>query len=115
MTAYLKSGAAGDTAELLKDLLDYSTAGNSGNNAASDPNRFALDIYVGGAAPASPYDTPIVHLSLPAAHLVIPTINIEDVVAVDIPFVGLAYATDGTTPAPERGNELTVAYYTDET
>ena len=111
MTAYLKSGDAGDTAELLKDLLDYST----GTNASADPTRFALDIYVGGSAPSSPYNVPIVQLSLPAAHLVVPTINIEDVVSVDIPFTGLAYASDGTTPDPTRGNEITVAYYTDET
>lgn len=111
MTAYLKSGDAGDTAELLKDLLDYST----GANASADPTRFALDIYVGGAAPTSPWDTPVLHLSLPAAHLVVPTINIEDVVAVDIPFTGLAYASDGTTPAPGVGNEISIAYYTDET
>lgn len=111
MTAYLKSGDTGDTADLLDDLLTYST----GANATADPTRFALDIYIGGAVPASPFNVPVVQLSLPAAHLVIPTINIEDVVSVDIPFTGLAYQTDGTTPDPTAGNEITVSYYSDDT
>jgi hypothetical protein len=111
MTAYLKTGTSGDTADLFDDLLTRST----GANASADPTRFALDIYIGGSAPASPYDTPVVQLSLPAAHLVIPTINIEDVVSVDIPFTGLGYETDGVTPDPTAGNEISIAYYTDET
>lgn len=108
ITAYLKAGTAGDTAQLLNDLLTYSQ-GSTG----SDPTKFDLDIYVGGVAPVSPYNTPVVQLSLPNAHLVIPTINIEDVVAVDIPFVGLPYT--GADPDPEAKNELTVAYFADET
>jgi hypothetical protein len=111
MTAYLKSGDTGDTAELLKDLLDYST----GTGASADPTRFALTINVGGSTPSSPWNTPIAQFSLPAAHLVVPTINIEDVVSVDIPFTGLSYDSTGTVPAPQLGNEITVAYYTDET
>lgn len=113
MTAYLKSGAAGDTAELLDDLLAYST----GANASADPTRFALDIYIGGNGTtdiSSPFEKPIVQLSMPAAHLVIPTINIEDVVSVDIPFTALAYETDGVTPDPNAGNEMTVAYFAAE-
>jgi len=111
MTAYLKSGTTGDTADLLNDLLTYST----GASASADPTRFALDIYVGGVAPTSPYNVPVLQLSMPAAHLVIPTINIEDVVSVDIPFTALAYETDGVTPDPNAANEISVAYYTDET
>jgi hypothetical protein len=108
MTAYLKTGASGDTADLLNDLLAYSQSA-----AGADPTIFDLDIYVGGVTPVSPYDTPVVQFSLPNAHLVIPTINIEDVVSVEIPFVGLPYT--GTNPDPNATNEVAVAYYADET
>jgi hypothetical protein len=107
MNAYLKSGASGDTADLMNDLLTYSTT------AGSDPTKFDLDIYVGGVAAASPYDTPVVQLSMPNAHLVIPTIDIQDVVSVEIPFTALPYT--GTDPDPAATNELTVAYFADET
>jgi hypothetical protein len=50
---------------------------------------------------------------MPTAHIVIPTINVEDVVAVDIPFVGLP--TTAGAPDPAATNEITVAYYADET
>jgi hypothetical protein len=50
---------------------------------------------------------------MPNAHLVIPVINIEDVVGVDIAFSGLPYT--GSNPDPEATNEITVAYYADET
>lgn len=107
MTAYLKSGTDTDTSSLLNDLINYS------DNAGSDPNNFNLTINVGGSAPSSPYDTPLLQLSMTGAHLVIPTINIEDVVSVDIPFIALPYT--GTAPDPSATNELTVAYYADET
>jgi hypothetical protein len=108
MTAYLKTGGADDTAELLNDVLTHS---NSASGA--DPTNFDLTINVGGVAPASPYDTPVVQLTMTGAHLVIPTINIEDVVSVDIPFNALPYT--GAAPDPAATNEMTVAYYADET
>lgn len=108
MTAYLKTGGADDTAELLNDLLTYSQG-----TGGADPTDFDLTINVGGATPASPYDTPVVQFTMPGAHLVIPTINIEDVVSVDIPFNALPYTAGA--PDPAATNELTVAYYADET
>jgi hypothetical protein len=109
MTAYLKSGTGGnDTATLLNDVLTHSNSA-----AGADPTDFELTINVGGSAPASPYDTPVVQLTMPGAHLVIPTISIEDVVSVDIPFNALPYT--GTAPDPEATNELTVDYYANET
>jgi hypothetical protein len=108
MTAYLKTGGTNDTGDLLNDLLTYSN-----DPAGSDPTQFALDINVGGPAAVSPYDTPIVSFTMVTAHLVIPTINIEDVVSVDIPFTGLP--TTAGAPDPDAFNELTVAYYADET
>ena len=108
MTAYLKTGGTNDTGDLLNDLLTYSLGATG-----ADPTKFALDIYVGGVVPASPYNVPVVQLSMANAHLVIPTINIEDVVAVSIPFTGLPYT--GNNPDPNAFNELTVGYFADET
>lgn len=107
MTAYLKTGGANDTADLLNDVLTHSNSA-----AGADPTDFELTINVGGIAPASPYDTPVVQLTMPGTHLVIPTISIEDVVSVDIPFNALPYT--GTAPDPAATNELTVAYYANE-
>lgn len=108
MTAYLKTGGTNDTADLLNDIITHSNSA-----AGADPTDFELTINVGGAAPASPYDTPVVQFYMSGAHLVIPTINIEDVVSVDIPFNALPYT--GANPDPAANNELTVAYYADET
>lgn len=110
MTAYLKTGTL-ETAELLDDLLTYST----GANASADPTKFALTFYVGGGAGdlVSPWAKPIVQINVPAAHLVIPTINIEDVVSVDIPFTALPYDSAGI-PDPEAGTQIDLAYYAAE-
>ena len=108
MTAYLKTGGSNDTADLLNDIITHSNSA-----AGADPTDFELTINVGGIAPASPYDVPIVQLLMPGAHLVIPVINIEDVVSVDIAFSALPYT--GSAPDPAATNELTVAYYANET
>jgi hypothetical protein len=97
MTAYLKTGGANDTADLLNDILTHSNSA-----AGADPTDFELTINVGGVAPASPYDTPVVQFLMSGAHLVIPTISIEDVVSVDIPFNALPY----TGTAPDYADEL---------
>lgn len=107
MTAYLRTGSL-ETADLLNNVVTHS---NSANGA--DPTQFALNINVGGPTPGAPFNRPIVQFALPAAHVVIPTINIEDVVSVDIPFTGLPYTLGA--PDPAANNELTVAYYADET
>lgn len=109
MTAYLKTGSSGDTADLLNDVLAHSNS-----TSGADPTDFDLTINIGGSAASSPFDEPIVSLVMVAAHVVIPTINIEDVVSVAIPFNALP--TDGSgDPDPTAFNELTVAYYADET
>jgi len=107
MTAYLKTGGANDTADLITDILAHSNS-----TAGADPTDFELTINVGGIAPASPFDTPVVELLMSGTHLVIPTISIEDVVSVDIPFNALPYT--GSAPDPAANNELTVAYYANE-
>lgn len=101
LTAYLKTGSL-ETSELLNDVLTYSLGAGG-----ADPTQFAMQINMGGAAASSPFNTPIVSFTLPQAHVVIPTVNVEDVVSVDIPFIGLPTTPDAT-------NEVTVAYYADE-
>lgn len=108
MTAYLKTGGTNDTGDLLNDIITHS---NSASGA--DPTDFELTVNVGGATPASPYNRPVVQFYMAGAHLVIPVINIEDVVSVDIAFSALPYT--GTAPDPSATNELTVSYYADET
>jgi hypothetical protein len=108
MTAYLRTGGTNDTADLWNDVKTFSDSASGG-----DPTRFALQINVGGAAAASPYNRPLVELIMPVAHIVIPQINIEDVLSVTIPFNALPYS--GDTPDPAQTNELTVDYYADET
>ena len=108
MTAYLKTGTSGDTADLLNDILAHSNS-----SAGADPTNFDLTINVGGVTPVSPYNVPIVQFVMTGAHLVIPVINIEDVVSVDIGFNALPYT--GVDPDPAATNEITVGYYADET
>ena len=108
MTAYLKTGGANDTSDLLKDVLTYSNGAGG-----ADPTQFALTINVGGVTPASPYNTPVLQLSLVTAHVIIPVVNVEDVVSIDIPFVGMP--TTGGAPDPNATNELIATYFADET
>lgn len=110
MTAYLKTGTL-ETATLLDDLLTYST----GASASADPTKFALTLYVGGGVGdlVSPWLKPIVQINIPTAHLVIPTINIEDVVSVDIPFTALPYDSSGV-PDPTAGTQIDLAYFAAE-
>lgn len=108
MTAYLKTGGTNDTGDLLNDLLTYSNSASG-----SDPTRFNLTINMGGAAAQAPWDRPVVSFNMINAHLIIPVINTDNVVGVDIGFNGLPYT--GTNPDPSATNELTVAYYADET
>jgi len=108
MTAYLKT-ATNETADLLEDLLAYADLNDP------DPTDFALKINVGGASPSAPWNNrALVQFDLPHAHLVIPQINIEDVVTVDIPFNGLPTLTSGVYDEGAT-NELTVRYFADET
>ena len=108
MLAYLKTGGSDDTAKLLVDITAHS---NSAQGA--DPTDFELTLNVGGVSPVSPFNVPIVQFTMLGTHLVIPVINIEDVVTVDIGFNALPYT--GAAPDPTANNELTVAYFADET
>lgn len=102
ITAYLRSGAT-NTAGLMNDLLSYVNQ--------SAPQTFDFNMYVGGTS----VQRPVIHLDMPYTHLVIPTINIEDVVSVDIGFSALPYDTGASQHSLSETNEITITYYPDET
>lgn len=76
-TAYVDSGTAGDSGSLFD-------AATSVAARSIITNSFAMTFKVGGSA-----GTPRLEISLPTAHLEIPTIQTEDVIAVDVAFSGL--------------------------
>jgi hypothetical protein len=109
ITAYLRDGT-NETADLLGKL--------AGDTLQATPQNFDFDMYIGfsgGAAPTSPWNEPAIQLAMDHTHLVIPTINIEDVVSVDIGFSALPYDESVGTFDLESTNELVVTYYPDET
>jgi len=88
VTAYLNTGST-NTAGLLTDLA-----------AATDTvtHEFEMKMSMGGGA-----NTPRVDFIMNHAHLVIPSINVEDVLATEISFTGLAEEIDAA-------DELVVRY-----
>jgi len=74
-TAYLEEAVAGGSGQLLSDgLADVNTITNS----------FALTFTLGGTG-----NTPRMEISLPTAHIELPVIQTDDVIAVDVSFHGL--------------------------
>ena len=51
---------------------------------------------------------------MPHAHLAIPTIDVQDVLSVDIGFTALPYSTTESAYTLEETNELNVTYMPDE-
>ena len=76
-TAYVDFGLAGDSGSLFD-------AATSANARSIVTNSFALTFKVGGTSA-----TPRLEILLPTAHLEIPTIQTEDVIAIDVAFSGL--------------------------
>lgn len=89
VTAYLRSGS-GATQGLLNDFINATDAITT---------EFDMTLAIGGGA-----NIPRVELAMPHAHLVIPAVNTEDVIAVDIGITGLGLDI-------EKNNELNVKYY----
>lgn len=74
-TCYLDSGTNGDSSDLLQDLIaDKNTITNS----------FALSFIIGGTG-----NTPRIEVTLPTAHLMVPTHDISDLISVDVQFEGI--------------------------
>ena len=91
LTCYLGSSdvATNKVADLFKDLV-------ADNNTVI--NKFAITLQVGGTATG-----PKVELSLPTAHLEIPSHSIEDVISVETNFHGLGSGVG-------EGDEMKVTY-----
>lgn len=88
VTAYLNTGAT-NTAGLLTDLASATTIVT---------HEFEMTMSMGGGA-----NTPRVDFIMNHAHLVIPSINVEDVLSTEISFTGLGEEIDTT-------DELVVRY-----
>ena len=93
MTCYLDNDSAGEkSGKLFADLVaDTSTIRND----------FNMELQMGGADPG----TPRVYLDLPTAHLEIPTINVEDLLTLEINFHGQVQGGD-----VDLTNEATIIY-----
>jgi len=90
VNAYLNTGGYG-TAALLKDIL---------NDINSVDNSYSMVISVGGVSATTRVD-----LTLGTTQLVVPTINVEDVIATEIGFAG-----QGSASSLENKDELTIEY-----
>lgn len=101
LTAYLKTGTAGDTGSLLDSLL------KSGANYGIEP-KFRLQLEMGGSS-----NSTRVEFEMPGTMLQVPDINIADVVSTTINFTAEPHdpTLANQTFDLERSNDLTVRYY----
>lgn len=89
LTAYLRSGTSTDASGLIRDLY------NSSDDVTAS---FALVLDIGGAG-----NDPRVTLTMPTAHISIPTIDTQDVISTTIEFMAVPSDLGAT-------DELTIAY-----
>ena len=94
MTAYLKTGGSNDTGDLYNKLS---------TDVTTITQDFDIILHVGGAIAAPIQLT----FRMEHCHLVVPTINVEDVLALNIDFTALPYASEYDL---EATNELVVTY-----
>lgn len=101
LTAYLKTGTAGDAGSLLDSLL------SGGGNASIEP-KFRLQLEMGGSSNSNR-----VEFEMPGTMLQVPDINIADVVSTTINFTAEPFDPTLANQAfdLERSNDLTVRYY----
>jgi hypothetical protein len=93
MTCYLDNDVANSkSGELFKDLVEDTTTIRNTHN---------LQISIGGNA----IDSPRLQLLLPSAHLEVPTINVEDLLTLEVNFHGQVSAGD-----VDNTNEALIAY-----
>jgi len=95
MTAYLKTGGANDTGDLYDQIA---------TDTSTITQDFRLVFHVGGSRTV---DTQI-EFVIEHAHLVVPTINVEDVLALNIDYTALPH--NGTVYDLEATNELAITY-----
>lgn len=101
LTAYLKTGTAGDAGSLLDSLL------SGGGNSGIEP-KFRLQLEMGGSS-----NSTRVEFEMPGTMLQVPDINIADVVSTTINFTAEPFDPTVSTQTfdLERSNDLTVRYY----
>jgi hypothetical protein len=85
-TAYMDEKSNGSI-ELLEDL-------SNATNVIT--NKFALDFYIGGKAAGDAPVGPGVQFKIPQAHVTIPSVNVADVMAVEVAFTALPSTISGT-------------------
>lgn len=85
-TAYLDEKTNG-TIDLMEDLSNATT---------TITNKFALDFYVGGKAAGDAPVGPGMQFKIPQAHLVLPSVDVGDVIAVSVDFTALPSTISGT-------------------
>ena len=93
-TCYLNTVDQG-SAELFEDLLE---------GTSTITNAFDMDFSIGGAG-----QTPRIDVSIPKAHLELPTHSIEDVISLDVNFHGLPKDISDSAIASGE-SEITVTY-----
>jgi hypothetical protein len=93
MTCYLDNDISNSkSGELFKDLVEDTT---------TIRNTHLLEINIGGSS----IDTPRLQLTMPSAHLEIPTINVEDLLTLEVNFHGQVQGGD-----VDKTNESLIAY-----
>lgn len=100
LTAYLRSGTAGDVATLINDLLALA--------ATAEETQHALSIELGGITNSTRVD-----FDLSAVTVEIPTTNIQDVVSADIKFSAQGFNSNLTAATYDISgtNEAQIIYY----
>lgn len=99
VTAYLRTGAAGDPGDLLEDLLGFTS---------ETTTSYKVDFVAGGVAGTDP----TVQFTMNHCHVSIPTVDVQDVLSVTIDFKALPYTGTGNSTAGDItvANELSVKY-----
>lgn len=86
-TCYISAGLAGDSADFYADMVSTSAK-------EIITNSFDLTFKLGGSS-----GTPRFEINLPTTHIEIPTVNIEDVIAVDMSFHGIPSSIEAADEA----------------
>jgi hypothetical protein len=99
VSAYLKTGTAGDAGDLLEDLLGFTS---------ETTTSYKVDFVAGGVANTDP----TVQFVMNNCHVSIPTVDVQDVLSVNIDFKATPYSGSGasTTGDLTFSNELSVKY-----
>jgi hypothetical protein len=98
VSCYLRTGTASDAGDLMADLLAASS---------STTNTFSLTFKAGGN------NAPYVQFTMPNATLSLPTMDVQDVLSMNIEFKALGFTGTTTTTATDitAVNDMVVSYF----